>query len=486
MSYEQVTLITAPPDLDLGLPEVIEVYEPPNLSKLPTEILDLIFENAVEPPQATQHSERPRECGSAQILNICLTCRRFYKIAGSHLYRLCVVNYLRKKEIAENSDPWKKKKNNYSVFVSPQDVKPEHRKKDYSASFVRSGSCVRALQIGSAESLFTYPHGSTRTHHRVTTLNSVLDRLIPAFTHLTSLTLERSSIDYALPLDEFFRSFHLVITKCLALDTISLKISYCEHESPISASLFSSTLACGQNPCFPYPTLKEISIIILHKTNYFPRNKTIRHWPLELLGRMLNFSSRSIKKVTFACTTTYPYAISVEKNKRVPLSYIYSHDMIPDYADFAVETKKWDMPGVSHLVLDMDRDSLKTFDRYIGVTLENIVNLEFNVRPKGEYRRWHRIIKKLKLGKFPALEDLTINSYTNASETGQILHYLDREGGLNSCDRLKSTDVMVCSDIPYIEDCEIFLHDVKRGYGPCLSSWSGICRPQDPRWKVVF
>ncbi|KAF3157383.1 hypothetical protein TWF106_000667 [Orbilia oligospora] len=482
MSYEKYTLITAPPEL-LIPPEEIKISRPPNLSKLPTEVLDWIFERVVEPLEATQHSAHPRRHNSTQILNICLTCKRFYKIAGRHLYQLCVVNYLRKKEIPANSDPWKKRKPSYSVFISPQDVKPEHWEKDYSASFLKSGGCVRALQIGSAESLFTYPPGSIRTHHRITTLKSVLKRLVPGFTHLTNLTLDRSSIDYSPPLDDFFRSIHLIFTKCPTLETFSLSISYCQHESSISSRLLPSSLARGQKPCLPFPVLKELSINILHKTNYLPKKQTVHHWPLELLGAMLNLSSRSVTKLTFSCTTSYPPDVLVEKKKRVPLSYIFKNDLVPDYADFMVKARKWDLPSVNHLVFDMDLDSLKVFDRYFGATLANVVKVEFNVRKND---RWQKVIRKINLGSFPALEDLIINSYADDKETGRIIHCLDREANLSYCDRLKVTDVVVCSDVPYIADCQVFWDNLKKGYGPCVSSLAGSCRSQDPPWKVVF
>ncbi|KAF3142993.1 hypothetical protein TWF594_005382 [Orbilia oligospora] len=304
---------------------------------------------------------------------------------------------------------------------------------------------IRALQIGSAESLFTYPPGSIRTHHRITTLKSVLKRLVPGFTHLTNLTLDRSSINYAPPFNDFFRSIHLIFTKCPTLETLSLSISYCQHESPISSRLLSNSLARGQKPYLPFPALKEISINILHKTNYLPKKQTVRHWPLELLGAMLNLSSRSVTKLTFSCTTSYPPDLLMEKKKRVPLSYIFNNDLVPDYADFVVKTKKWDLPSVNHLV-----------------------------------------IREINLGSFPALEDLIINSYADDKETGRIIHCLDREANLSYCDRLKVTDVVVCSDVPYIADCQVFWDNLKKGYGPCVSSLAGSCRSQDPPWKVVF
>ncbi|KAK6345353.1 hypothetical protein TWF718_007271 [Orbilia javanica] len=482
MSNERVTLVlrSHPP-----VPP-----KPPAIFTLPTEILDVIFKTVVEPPTAAQHSEQPRESEvegepepetSSQILKICLTCKRFFAIAGSSLYGLCVISYLKSKETPVDWHPWSDV--GYSVFVSPQELKPGIRDRDYLETFLKAAGCIRTLQIGSAESLFTYPRGSRRPIHSTATLPNLLEKLSPKLSRLTALTLDRSFVDYGLPLDHFFRSLHLLFTRCPTIEKLTLSISYCEHESRISTELFQSTLSCGQNPCFRYPVLKELNLTVHQKTNYLSRDERVRLWPLELLGIVLNFSSKSITKLAFSCSACCPYDLFLEKNKRVPLSYIFNYDLVPDYADFRVDTKKWDMPAVKHVVLDIDLDSLKGFDRYLGVTLANVETMEFNLRKDD---RWHRVIREVNLGSFPSLKDLKVNSFATARETGRFLHCLDREANMQKCESLSSTDVEVHPNILYVSDCQEFLENVRGGYGPCSPCISKSCRPQSPSWKVLF
>ncbi|KAK6528148.1 hypothetical protein TWF281_009399 [Arthrobotrys megalospora] len=414
-----------------------------NIIDLPTEILENIFEFIAEIPSTKHHADLAATNASANIFNACLTCQRFYDIAGSYLYRFCVINYLKTKETT--------------------------------------------LYIGSAESVFDFPRGCERKLHPENSLTTMLDSFTPRFPRLTSLAIDRSSTNYALPLEDFFRSLQLLLTKYLTVEKLAVSISYSEHESTVSQELFGSTISCGQNPCFPYPILKELDIRIRHRTNILPERKTIRLWPLELLAMTLNWSSKTVQKLTFSCTASTPRTLLGEWENDVPLHYIFKYTLEPDYAKYATETKRWEMPALENLVLDLDCDTWLALDRYFSLPLDKVDRLGFNARLDN---RWCRVMTHINFGKFPKLEVLRLDSWTGGGDMGRILCRLDKHVDLKECKRLKRTEAVIHTEGSSIFDCGKFFEEFEAEYATCGSQNVQECvqgiknRVHKPSWNI--